>query len=256
MTKEVVMSVFKEILSKSGMEEFVSLSENVNELAEIMIYQEQNAPEYLALNGMPLFPFGEIRNILYAYGEDKFYNFVGTELQFVIELKGDDCYVLEFGDDGPCYAMRFNGEWTDKTKEIKAWLVQYNRKASKKANVECLVYSVAGIIEAKGIIDDSDLREIHEEVDRYIKENPEDTDFMLTYAYSSLQIFVYENTDLFDMKNIIRRLVQKKCDDDFIDFIRGQSSDPKDFRDNGYYLSLVTVALRLIREIKEEETLE
>lgn len=38
MTKEKVLSTFKEVLSKAGWEDVVSLSENTNELADIMIY--------------------------------------------------------------------------------------------------------------------------------------------------------------------------------------------------------------------------
>lgn len=255
MTKETVLNTFKEIISKSGMGEVVSLSENINELADIMIYQEQGTPEYLALNGTPLFPFGEIKNILYQYGEKKCYNYVGSELQFVIELKGDARYILEFGD-GICEDMLLNGKWATNDEEIKANLMQYNQKVSEKTNVECLIYSVAGAIETGDDIDDSELRAVQEEVDRYIEENPADKDFLLSYAYSSLQMFVFENKDLFDIKNIIRKLIREKCDDSFIDYIREWSSDPEDFRHNGYYLSLVTTALQLRQEIKEEETVE
>lgn len=255
MTKEMVLNTFKEILSKSGMEEVVSLSENVNELADLMIYQEYGEPEYLAINGKPLFPLWEIRNILYQYGQEKFYNFVGSTLQFVIELKGDSCYVLEFGD-GICEAMRFNGEWATNHDEIRDCLVRYNQKVSQRLNVECLFHSVEGLIEGKGIIVDSELREVRERVHRYMKENPTDRDFLLSYTYSALTMFVYEDTDLFSIKTIIRKIVHEGCGDDFADYIRQYSSDPKDFRENGYYLSLVTAALHLIREVNGEDTEE
>lgn len=55
MTKENVISAFKNILSKSGMEEVISLSGNTNEIADIMIYQEPGKPEYLAVYEEPLF---------------------------------------------------------------------------------------------------------------------------------------------------------------------------------------------------------
>lgn len=55
MTKEKFIETVKEILNKSKMEEFISFSENVNELADIMIYK--NDDEYLAIDGKPLFPF-------------------------------------------------------------------------------------------------------------------------------------------------------------------------------------------------------
>lgn len=257
MTKEAVLSTFKEILSKSGMEEVVSLSENTNELADIMIYQEHGAPEYLALNGKPLFPIWEIKNILYRFGEAEVYNYVGSELQFVIELKGDACYILEFGNNGICDAMHFNGDWVTEDEKIKAALVQYNQIISKRDNVQCLVYSVAGIIEAKDNIADSELREVQEEINRYIKENPDDEDFLLFYAYSLLQMFVYEDTDLFDIKNIVRRLVSDGRSAEFIDYIRRDNTDSDGaiFND-GYYLSLVAAALRMIREIREEESVE
>lgn len=47
MTKEKFIETIKEILNKSKMEEFISFSENVNELADIMIYK--NDDEYLAI---------------------------------------------------------------------------------------------------------------------------------------------------------------------------------------------------------------
>lgn len=100
MRRESAMKVFRNILEKSGMKDLVSLSETPNELADLMVYQKPNEPEYLACGGKPLFKFSEIHNILYQYGdgEEKFYQFVGTELQFIIELRGDASYILEYGN--------------------------------------------------------------------------------------------------------------------------------------------------------------
>lgn len=111
MTKEKVLSTFKEVLSKAGWEDVVSLSENTNELADIMIYQRENDDEYLAENGRPLFPFLAIKNILYRYGPENSYNYIGTEVQFVIELQGDSKYIFEFGENGNIDYMFFNEKW-------------------------------------------------------------------------------------------------------------------------------------------------
>lgn len=257
MTKETVLSTFKEILRKSGMENVISLSQNVNELADFMIYQEQDAPEYLAMNGAPLFPIREIRNILYQYGGEKLYHYVGSELQFVIELKGDARYIIEFGDNGFCDDMYFLGEWLSEDKKIKVALARYNQLANKRFNMQCLVDSVVEIVECHEEVSDSELREVREEACCYLEENPMDQDFLLHYAYISLEKLAYEERDLFDTKSIVRRIVRNGCPDQFLDHIRSIYGKPNGYMYSaGPYLFLVTVALQMIREIKEEESAE
>lgn len=247
MTKEKFIETVKEILNKSKMEEFISFSENVNELADIMIYK--NDDEYLAIDGKPLFPFGEIQTILYKYGRDKFYNYAGTELQLIIELYGENKYIIEFGDNGILEMMYFDGEWVseDEKEKISETLMKYNQKIKKRDNVNCLVYSIERLIEEKEDIEDSVLQEVKKEVSRYIKENPLDKEFLLSYAERYLHLYVYEDLDL-DIKNTVRKIVKDGYSDELVDYIRQTSA----WVYEGYYLTLVTGALRLIQEIKEE----
>ena len=147
MERKNAMKIFQDVLEKSGMNDLVSLSETPNELADLMIYQKPNRPEYLACNGKPLFEFGEISNILYQYGEEKWYNFVGTELQFIIELQGDSSYLLEYGENGFCDAMCLDGVWATKDEEIRRMLAQYNHRVSDRRNVESLLDSALKMIE-------------------------------------------------------------------------------------------------------------
>lgn len=181
-----------------------------------MIYK--NDDEYLAIDGKPLFPFGEIQTILYKYGRDKFYNYAGTEIQLVIELYGENKYIIEFGDNGILEMMYFDGEWVSE---------------DEKEDIED--------------IEDSVLQEVKKEVSRYIKENPSDKEFLLSYAERSLHLYVYEDLDL-DIKNTVRKIVKDGYSDELVDYIRQTSA----WVYEGYYLTLVTEALRLIREIKEE----
>lgn len=255
MTKEKFLETFQEILGKAGMDKMISLSENTNELADIMIYQMENSPEYLALDGRPLFQIHEIRNILYRFGEEKMYNYAGTELQIVIELNGDACYVLEFGDQGMCEAMRFRGQWMTDDEQIKDALARHNRTVSKRDFVMNLVWAVFEVIEGSDEVNDSERKEVQKAAARYIQENPADLEFLLFYAYRALQMFVYEEEDLFDIKAIVGKIVHSGYEEEFKSYIRDENtgSDGRLMCD-GYYLGLVTAALRLMQEAKEGVT--
>ena len=247
MTKEKVLNIFKEVLHKSGCEELISLSENVNELADIMIYQEygENQPEYLAVNGIPLFPISEIKTILYRYGEGEDYNYVGSVLKFVMELKRNVQYILEYGDNGIAEAMCVDGKWAG-DKEVRDALVQYNQISMKRRDFRLLLRSTYADLE------DYEMIGIREALDGYIDENPEDEDTLLEYAYRALDMLVYEEKDLLNPKSIIQTIVQRKLEDRLIHYIGEEGSLP-DPEDNGYYVGLVLPALRFIREIKQEE---
>lgn len=233
------------------MEDIVSVSENMNEIADIMIYQKADEPvktEYFAVHEVPLFPIDEMQNILYQYGSEKSYIYVGTELQILIELGNNARYVLEFGDDGISELMFFEGKWVDNR---EASLARYNHNTSKKRFIMELIYSVAEITEAGDSVEDTEIKEIKKTIDQYIKENPSDIDFLLSYAYESLLMFAYQDEDFFDIKDIISRIIQNGSQDDFTGYIRTMACDHKSYKDNGYYLTLVTTALQLIRECKE-----
>lgn len=142
MRRESAMKVFRNILEKSGMKDLVSLSETPNEVADLMVYQKPNEPEYLACGGKPLFKFSEIHNILYQYGdgEEKFYQFVGTELQFIIELRGDASYILEYGENGLCDAMRLHSVWATKIKKFRHCL--HNITGMSQTETMCKIWSM------------------------------------------------------------------------------------------------------------------
>lgn len=97
MTKEKLITCLKDILHTTDMANRVSLSENTNELANLMIYQAPGKDQYLGMDGTPLFPISVIRNILYEYGDDKFYTYTTTNFKLVFELKGNFNYIVEFG---------------------------------------------------------------------------------------------------------------------------------------------------------------
>lgn len=254
MTKENVINAFKNILSKSGMDEVISLSENTNEIADIMIYQEPGKPEYLAVYEEPLFPLYVITNILYKYGEDYIYNYEDTELQFVIELDNHNKYVIEYGGGDLTGLLFLNGKWITGRTDIEAALKEYyNGKTTKRDNLQTLFESMAATID-EGYYDlhDKEAKEICKAVDSYIKENPADTAFVFSFLYTALKMLVYSEIDIFDINHIIRKLLQENLEDNFIEYIREYECNPDDYRDNIGYVNLATTALRLIREVKEE----
>lgn len=169
MTKDTVINTIRDILNKAGMEDIVSVSENMNEIADIMIYQKADEPvktEYFAVHEVPLFPIDKMQNILYQYGSEKPYIYVGTELQILIELGNNARYVLEFGDDGISELMFFEGKWVDNR---EARLARYNHNTSKKRFIMELIYSVVEITEAGDSVEDTEIKEIKKTIDQYIK---------------------------------------------------------------------------------------
>lgn len=254
MTTENVIGIFKEVLAESGMEEAVRVSDNVNELADIMIYCEPGAFEYLAVYGRPLFPFEGIRNILYKFGEDGVYNFADTEVQFVIKLRGDNSYVLEYGSNGLCEAMCFDDEWLTDDDLIKKALAQYNSAALKGKNIEGLVSVAVDAINRGEIITEEELKVIVEEAYSYLIDNPADKEFMFYCAHESLDELVYDNLGVFDndfIDKIFRKIVEENCSDELIDFIERCLNHS----DEGYYVSIVSEAYRIIRKIQNEENI-
>lgn len=254
MRRESVMKVFRNILEKSGMKDLVSLSETPNELADLMVYQKPNEPEYLACGGKPLFKFSEIHNILYQYGdgEEKFYQFVGTELQFIIELRGDASYILEYGENGPCDAMRLHSVWATKNKEIQTLLTQYNGHVADRDNVQNLVYAVWRMSSENGSPNEEEQEEIAREVKRYMAENPWDKELLFDTADAMMQAMVYDDADLRLPRELMQQIVYAGDEDGLMEYMRRQEG-----RDDGvseYYVTLAARTLRLIREIKEENS--
>ena len=98
MTQKEVIGQLSDILSKSGMDSAISISNNTNEIADIMVYQEPKRQEYLALNNKPLFPFEAIVNILYKNGPDDNSRFEDTQLTICFLLKYKCEYIVEYGN--------------------------------------------------------------------------------------------------------------------------------------------------------------
>lgn len=252
MTKENVLSIFKEVLVKSGMEEVVRVSDNVNELADIMIYRDPEALEYLAVYGRPLFPFEEIRNILYKFGEGGLYHNAGTKVQFVIKLCGDNSYVLEYGSNGLCETMCFHDEWLTDDEIIKKALAQYNSAALKGKNIDGLVSVAVDAINRGEIITEEELRVVAEEAYCYLIDNPADKEFMFYCAHESLDELVSDNPGVFGkdfIDKIFRKIVKENYSEEFIDYIERCLNHS----DEGYYIMIVSEAYKIIRKIQNKK---
>lgn len=70
MQSKQLIARFQELLNKYGVEN-ASISENKNELADIMIYENPTGIDELALHQVPLFPTTAVKNILYQHGEGR-----------------------------------------------------------------------------------------------------------------------------------------------------------------------------------------
>lgn len=79
MKKEDVVNIFKGVIEKAGYEEILTVSDNVNQLADIIMYKCPGEEKMFAMDGEPLAPIDPIKNILYDFGKDKFsYTYADT----------------------------------------------------------------------------------------------------------------------------------------------------------------------------------
>lgn len=254
MRKEEVIHIIKELLTEAGLQEDFSISENTNELADIMIYKGADGIEQLAIEETPMFPFEMIENILFLRGEenDYGYRFKGTELQIILELKEGARYIVEFGDQG-ITDMILTEDYTDiyDDKLIQSTINDYVRKFKKREQVKNLFYLIADMIErGDNELEDATVNEVKKTVCFYIDEHPQDADFIFSYAGVALQLHVYNDNDVFHVEEIMKKIVERREEDDFMLYLE------EEFLHVGgsYYLSLAAEALSIIRKIKGVST--
>lgn len=254
MRKEEVIHIIKELLTEAGLQEDFSISENTNELADIMIYKGADGIEQLAIEERPVFPFEMIENILFLRGEenDYHYSFKGTELKIIIELKEGARYVVEFGDQG-INEMLQTKDYTDiyDYKLIQNTINDNNRKFKIREQVKSLFYLIADMIErGENEPEEAAVSEVKKAVCFYIDEHPQDADFIFSYAAVALQLRVYEDNDVFNVEEIMEKVVERREEADFLIYLE------EEFLHVGgsYYLSLAAEALSIIRKIKGVST--
>lgn len=248
MHKEEVINIVKKLLIEAELQDDFSISKNTNELADIMIYKGSNGIDQLAINETPMFPFEIIENILFRRGEenDYCYNFKSTKLQIIFELKVGAKYVVEFGD--LCINdMLLTKDYTDiyDNELIRSTLNDYSRQSMIREHVKRLFYIIAEMVfNDKDKPKEADVSEVKKIVWLYIDHNPQDADFIFSFAGEALLLRLIEN-DVFQVEDIIKRIVERREEDSFMLYLDEEyGSTPS------IYLQLAAEAIRIIRKIK------
>ena len=253
MYKKEAINTVKELLIEAELQEYFSISERTNELADIMVYKGSNGIEQFATDGLPLFPFEMIENILFRRGEGNgcCYNFEGTKLQIVFELKEGASYVLEFGDQG-INDMLLTKDRTRilDDKLIHSTLNDYSRQGMIREHVKGLLYIVfESLMGGDDKPNEAVVSEVRKTVWSYIDEHPQDLDFIFFFADEALQLR-YLESDIFKAEEIMKRIVECGEEDSFMLYMEEQRYI------DAFYLNLVAEALRTIRKIKNASSAE
>lgn len=252
MEKSEVIGTIKTVLNKAGMDDAVHVCEDTNEIGNIMICQKPGEHEYLAINKIPLFMFEAIRNILFAYGDGNYpRRYPQSELQFIFELEKDSSYIVEWVDGVFLGYMEYKGKIIDNQDEILTHLDRLNKYYDHKTNTESLISEIAELDENGEIYNDDEVNEVIFAVEKYIRENSSETEVILYYAYTSLQLYVYSEVDPFDVKHVLSVITQKGLEDELMQYIQNESLGV-----TGYGFSLLTTALRMFREVNDESVCE
>lgn len=248
MTQKEVIGQLSDILSKSGMDSAISISNNTNEIADIMVYQEPKRQEYLSLNNKPLFPFEAIVNILYKNGPDDNSRFEDTQLTICFLLKYKCEYIVEYGNS--CFHGYMICDKSQSDHELQgtdiaeSYLEKCNEISRTAHNLSDVLDDFAGTLEV-AYVDNSEAAEIGKTVFSFLENNPSEIDLLLHFAYISLEIYVYDDDDVFGIKDIFAKLIQINAENSFLEYIQKE-----DLGVEGYSLSLSIAALRLFNEAK------
>ncbi len=242
------------IIKKAGLDDHISISRDINEIADLMVYNSSKDNEQLAICGIPRFYVDDIANILYMYGDDKEYHFKDSELQIIFELAGGATYILEFGDEGIHEIWEVNDVLHAEINDVERSIRQYILQSALRRNLLNYVYVISSIYleSADGLyLYEDGEKEIRGAVIRYMDAYPEDIEFINIVGYESLSVSLYENKDPFGLKDIVRRLVKKGIEVEFLDYIRKESFC-EDIPDNEAYMTESIKALTIIGDVKRE----
>lgn len=172
---------------------------------------------------------------------------------FKLELKNGSFFVIEYGEKGLAETFYFNlGRFTDYG-EIQKALKEYNDKLGKRSFLFGLLYSMGEMVEVGEAIENIELSSIGKEIFSYVDNNPNDRDFLFYFIYELLHLLVYNDSDLFDINSVIRKIVDNKQVDEFLKYIEDYNTDSDgNISAPGYYVPIVSCTLNKIHEIESE----
>lgn len=256
MVKEKVMSELKQRIAEAGLDDFISVNEDVNKMGTFMVYRDnQSKVEMFAVDGEPLFPFDAITNILYDDRiESMHYCTEETACRILFELYNDYLFIYEIGDQEIGWFLRndSNDWFTDEGKEGTNELKSYNDKIQKRDFIKDLIWS---IMPDCGRWDDDSIKPeefkaVEEATWSYIYETPKDTDFLLFFAHQMLYRKIYDDDDkvTIDISKILHYIRDKDLKDTLMMYIRREWLD-----ENGEiyipdaFLEEVTLAMKYLK---------
>lgn len=222
----------KDTVDKAGMGEIISVSDNVNESACIMCYQEEGKPVFLALFDKPKIAFADVKNVLYSYGEDKMYDRPDTILRLVFALNDGATYAIESDGEGMLSeTFDYEGKRQDDPAGVDEALEKYNARHEVGRNKEKdAILSVFEVVleflgeSQREYLNEGTVDAVKRKMEKYTEENPDDVDFLFEYAYDSLRLAVY-GEDAFDAEQIVGVIKAQGRLDDFAEYIRRELSD-------------------------------
>ena len=243
-----VMETLQKIVSETGNDKFISVSDKENELAELMVYSSEKKPNYLAIHGHELFPLSEVKNILYRAKTseddvDLAFNYTSTFLVIVFELDDNTSFFIDFTDCGPCCSINYKGKGYDDDTYLSA-LREYNSERELRYFYRNIIFSVEGMLETwerDPMCNPDEIERCLKEVDNYVELHPEDEETLLCYAYAAV---IYSEN--FPSEFPIKTILQRNLKDKFLKYVEEYELDTRDYQDSYLYIGQLSTALRLL----------
>lgn len=252
MTSREFLETVRKIVCEADWHKLVRVGGEVNEEGDLMLRREEDGTVTFVADSNMICPLEDIQYILYKRrreDDDSFdYEWWG-DLQLIFKIKENNTFIYDIGENGVDGILFMDGEKTSSHFKIAEIVTAHNRKMAWKRNLEYLIASVASIEKNGEGVSSHELETLHKEIDAYIAEEPDNLqDFLLFYGYKALDIVTECGKDLFDVKSILKMLIEKDWKTEFVDYVREQSGNPNDLSKNRTYVTLTTRLLQLLRE--------
>lgn len=252
MTSREFLETVRKLVCEADWQKLVRVGGEVNEEGDLMLRREEDGTVTFVADYNMICPLEDIQYILYKRrreDDDAFDDEWWGDLQLIFKMKGNNTFIYDIGENGLDGVLFMDGEKTSSHSKIAEIVAAHNRKMAWKRNLEYLIATMASIAKNGEEVSSNELETLHKEIDAYISEEPDNLqDFLLFYGYKALDIVSECGKDLFDVNAILKMLIGKSWETEFIDYVREQSSNPNDLSKNRTYVTLTIRLLQLLRE--------
>ena len=262
MTKEKLFSEITRMIQEGGFDDWVSISETPNKLADFMVYEKDREEMFASrLCGEVYFtlPFDDIQNVLYEINSNQclFISSESTGIKMTFELRNGCLLYVEISkNDGLIWyvenRLKDNNVFYRDEDVVRKQLNEYNLRFKKRHLIDSLIDSL--LYTSYDITDFSisEFQSLERLFWEYMSKN-DDAELLFNFTISYLRLGMYidindEKNLYVDFKKLISYIKEKELKDEFLYYIEEYEHCARD-DDNAYFAALIDDAMKYFDEV-------